>query len=206
MDDAVSCKDVIDYYAGIKQTKICQLLKRKWTVLKEMAYVLGIPYKATVALQSRSLTLSDVFGIWLEMELHLKACCSQKKFKTDLPKQLLSTASERKDVIYNNPFMSSSIFLDPRFRNQIVRDEIKMQKAKTTLAHVWRRLLVLCPAENIIKETSANDSNTSKNSGTFSFEYDSNSAVDCFLSGEKRDGSMEANVSKPSEIDIEHLL
>lgn len=102
--------------------------------------------------------------------------------------------------------MSSAIFLDPRFRNQIVRDDINMQKAKTTLENVWRRLIVLCPADNSVSQTPANDSNTSGNSENVNSEYDPNVALDLFLSGENRNESIEANTSKSHEIDIEHVL
>lgn len=64
---------MIEFFAA-KKNKQCALLLKKWPVLAEFVYILGIPYRATIALQSRELTLSDVFGIWLKMELHLKNC------------------------------------------------------------------------------------------------------------------------------------
>lgn len=39
------------------------LLEQKWSMLKEMKYVLIIAYRSTVAMQNQKLTLSDLFGI-----------------------------------------------------------------------------------------------------------------------------------------------
>lgn len=79
LDDIISCKEVIEHFVNTKRMKLFQLLKKKWSVLKEMVYLLRIPYEATVSMKKQSLTLPDVLRIWLNIELHLKACCDQKK-------------------------------------------------------------------------------------------------------------------------------
>lgn len=147
LQDVVACKEVVNHLADNKQVCMFKLLKRKWSILREMLYIMSIPYKATVSLQKQSLTLSDVFGIWLEMQLHLNACSKRTNYKSNLAKHLTSTLSERKEVIFKNPFMASALFLDPRFRSQIVRDEQKVDQAKETLKSIWRRLLALSVTE-----------------------------------------------------------
>lgn len=79
IEDIINCKAIVEYYANEKRSKIFQLLIKKWKVLKEIFIVLRIPYRATISLQKQSLCLSDVFGIWLKMQLHLNACLKQKK-------------------------------------------------------------------------------------------------------------------------------
>lgn len=105
----------------------------------EFVYILGIPHRATIALQSRELTLSDVFGIWLKMELHSKNC-NRNPSKTGLSNHLLNALSQRKEKIFSNPFVACAIFLDPRFRSQIMNNEEKVAQAKETLINLWHRI------------------------------------------------------------------
>lgn len=177
-----------------------KLLKRKWLVLKELAFILSIPYKATVSFQRQSLTLSDVFGIWIDMQLHLTACSKRMNYQTNLAKHLLCTLSERKEVIFKNPFMSGALFLDPRFRNQIVRDDRKMEQAKETLKNVWRRFVALSVSDTNTTQASDEINNVSTGSSNISFDYDTEGELDKYLNG------VSPEKSKSCEVDIELLL
>lgn len=197
----IDCKEAIDYFSDVKKIKLFKLLKQKWEVLKEMDKVLRFPYQATIELQIQSLTLSDVFGIWLKMRLGLAALISSKKnMKTNLAKHLMTALDNRKDVIFSNPFMSSALFLDPRFRSQIRRDESKMEEAKMTLKNVWRRLKVIESLSAI--DTNANNSHTSTVSDA-SFEYNAEEELEKFLTGNSRNQS---NEQMQVEEDIDMLL
>lgn len=186
--------------------QIFKLMQQKWDILKEIAYILGIPYKATISLQKKSLTLSDVFGIWLNMTLHLSACVKKcPNFKTNLASHLLNAMTERKEDLFNNPMMSCALFLDPRFRNQIVRDENKMQEAKTTLLNIWQRLTSLDaspPAKN------ENDTVNTSTKSTISLEYDEQAELEKYLGGDFATESFVSNELQRDgeEEDIEHLL
>lgn len=203
INDVINCKDVIDFFADVKKVDEFRLLKRKWTALKEIGHVLSIPFKATVALQEQALTLSDVFGICLKMKLHLQACSAKKNYKSNLVKHLLSCLEQRKDTIFNNPFMSSALFLDPRFRNQIANDEERMSEAKTTLIKLWQRLKVL--SDPVSTESITNTTNASKGSD-ISFEYDENSELDTYLAGVSQSEPNESNIPTQSGEDIVFLL
>lgn len=100
---------MIENYAD-KQHKQCKLLIQKWQILREIVYVLQIPLRATVAVQRHDMTLSDVFGIWKIMELHLAACKNKSNYKTSLAKYLCETVEGKKDVMYSNPFMTCQFF------------------------------------------------------------------------------------------------
>lgn len=195
-----NCKQIVDYFAEIKKITAFELLKRKWSVLKETTHILSIPYNATISLQKQSLTLSDVFGIWLQMELHMKACETHKKYRTKLAKLLLTTFNERKETVFGNALMTSAIFLDPRFRSQIVHDENKMSLAKETLKNIWRRLNT---TENDVSVEVSDVSGGSNASSNVSFEFDEATELDNFLAS-----SRASNESHPNqtEIDIDFVL
>lgn len=184
--------------------QIFQLLQKKWDVLKEIAYLLGIPYTATILLQKTSLTLSDVFGIWLKMILHLKACVKKANYKTNLALHLLNAMNERKEEIFNSSMMKCALFLDPRFRNQITNDEDKMQEAKTALLNIWHRLDTLDMSKSTEEKNDA--ANISKKEGA-SFEYDDQAELDKYLA---TGFASESVANEPERVrssdNIEHLL
>lgn len=187
-----------------------KLLRDKWLILKEISHVLSIPYKATIDLQRQSLTLSDVYGIWLSMQLHLNACSEKSNYQTGLVQLLVSSLNIRKECIFRNPFMSAALFLDPRFRMKIIRDEDKVIEAKETLKKVWRRLLVNRndDADELVTETtiSRNDSTATDD---ISFEYDEENELHKYLNGDSinhANAPPSNRTSNTSEIDIEHLL
>lgn len=105
-----------------------------------MVYILGIPHRATISLQRRDLTLSDVYGIWLEMQLHIKSCVQNVNFKTTLAQQLQDALIRRKENIFANPFMASALYLDPRYRSEVMKDSDKIEQAKNTLINLWHRI------------------------------------------------------------------
>lgn len=183
------------------------LLLSKWVVLKEIAYVLSIPYHATIALQNKSLTLSDTFGIWLKMQLHLNACLNKKNYQTGLANNLLDAIIARKDHLFGTPLMAAALFIDPRFRSQIVHDETKVTQAKSVLQNIWRKLLTLFDTEQSPEEV-INDNtsqNTEQNNEQISFEYDEQSELDKFLASNNTT-EMVVSTAPSYEIDIELLL
>lgn len=137
---------MIDHFKE-KDVKEFVLLDKKWQMLKEMKYVLGIAYNATVAMQNQQLTLSELYGIWTMMELHLKKC-TQTKLKTDIAKKLEIAVTGRRAHLFNNPFMSSALYLDPRYHNQIMRNREKVGEARQTLLNLWHRINDNSPVSN----------------------------------------------------------
>lgn len=179
-----------------------RLLKKKWKVLREIAYILSIPYKATLDLQKQTLTLSDVFGIWMKIQFHLKVCVEKPNYETELSTHMLATVTERKDCIFKNPAMASALFLDPRFRREILRDSHKVDEAKKTLQNIWRRLIKL--RADATMETPVNQSMNSSGSD-ISFEYNATADLDNFLRGTQNE-LINTNALKSTEVDIDHLL
>lgn len=203
--DVINCKNAIDFFADVKKMKVFQLLKRKWNVLIEFERVLSVPYKATIELQKQNLILSDVFGIFLKMKLHLSAIVTAKKMNgTGLAKYLLEALEERKGNIFSNPFMSAAIFLDPRYRSQIINDENKIEEAKATLKNIWRRLVVLGLSSvpgNAPVNISSESTNTEED-----IQYDPDEALDKFLLGSTQNESTVQIRAEQAKEDISILL
>lgn len=198
--DVIECEAVVKYYAEKKNKDLFKLILSKWTILREIAYILSIPYKASLALQKQQLTLSDVFGIWLKMELHLNACTNNENFQTGLAGNLLDAINARKKRLFDTPMMSAALYLDPRYRNQIINDEPKMNEAKLQLITIWRKMLTL--AEPTEQETAKNDS--LNDNQTISFKYDAQEELDKYLSGVAVTGKVVSVLS--NEVDIEHII
>lgn len=183
--DILSCKRAISYFATEKNVTICHLLIAKWSVLKEIVYISCIPYKATVALQKNDITLSDVYGIWLKMEIHLKHCMTKKTFKTKLAICMNDTVKERKKTIFESTLMQCAIFLDPRFRKEITNDPQKVALVKQNLIQIWNKVN--------FTQTQAETSNNSALSSNFGSDFDEDAELNKYLA---QSGQNELNISQ----------
>lgn len=189
--DVLKCKHIIEHFAE-KRVEIFQLLLKKWSILKEIVHILGIPYRATISLQKKDLTLSDAFGIWLIAKLHLIQATKQTYYKTKLAAHLLDALEKRKTAIFNNPFMCAALFLDPRFRKELMKDSVKFEEAMKLIADVWHRI-------ESSTEPSLNKSSTA-NPSDISFEFDENTALQNYIEGNLN------NSNEMQTTDIELLL
>lgn len=145
LSDVLKCKDAINYYVQ-KNVKLFEMLLNKIKALKELICVLEI------AFQDKSLTLSDVFGTWTKMKLHLEACTQKIAYKTKLSQHLLSAINVREHTILKNSYMECCLFLDPRFRSFILKDHDAVERAKAKLITVWCRLNPSKSATNSAEE------------------------------------------------------
>lgn len=191
----MECKAVIDHYAN-NRNKQCKLLNRKWQILREIVYILQIPLRATIAMQQHDLTLSDAFGIWTKMQIHLVACARKTSYKTSLAKHLVDAVIQKKEVIYSNPFMTSAIFLDPRYRNQITSNETKVEESKRMLIDLWNR-----------SNYGVEHDGTQNHSGSsdISVNFDADTAFDTFLRGNQTVDDF-IDQSSRTQVDIELIL
>lgn len=193
LSDVVKCENVIKHFAesGLTKNEPFKQLANKWAVLKEMVKVLGFPYSTTKSLQKRDLTLSDVYGEWLKLEITLKAYMDHKKnTKLNLAKNLLITCQQRKEVIFSNPLMNAAIFMDPRFRKTILTDETKVNSAKSTLEALWLRISAL---NHKMSQEISGVSNSS-------FNFDADAALDSYINN-----MTDCNDITPNTLDIERI-
>lgn len=150
LSDILKSKQIVDFFVQ-KKVKLFELIAQKWKILRELVFVLEIPYNATLSLQNPHITLSDVYGIWTKMKLHLQACAAKHNFKTDLSQHLVDGLNERHDSVFNNPEMECSLFLDPRFRSVILRDNTAVERTKLNLVNLWNRLKSLYETNSTIR-------------------------------------------------------
>lgn len=163
---------------------------QKWPVLEEFVKVLNVTYKATIQLQSRALTLSDAYGVWLTMKLHL-----ERKYQTNIAKYLLDATDSREHLIFKNPLMSTAMFLDPTYRKQILRDEVLTQEAIRNLVNLWSRI-------NYTEFRAQDDGkNNTSTASIDSGEFDPKKAMQNFL-----EVGSEAVRNIPRQIDIQLTL
>lgn len=147
-------KKVVDHFAE-KKIQLFEMITQKWKPLQELVLVLEIAYNATIALQSPCITLSDVFGIWTKMRIHLEACAAKNSFKTMLSQNLIESLQARYHTVFDNPQMKCSLLLDPRFRNVILKDRESFDLAKSTLVNLYHRLNGLHEPSPIIQTANA---------------------------------------------------
>lgn len=135
------------------------MMLQKWSTLYELILVLKVPYNATIALQNPYITLSDVYGIWMKMKIHLAALSKKKGYKTQLTQNLIECLEERYDTIFSNPKMECCLFLDPRFRNVILQNQEVVERTKSNLVDLYYRLKGLVPNSTIQLSNASSDLN-----------------------------------------------
>lgn len=103
--------------------------------------MLKIPFHGTIKLQRSDLTMSDVFGIWLEMQIQIERIL-RKRMITNLATNLLDAIKDRRQIVFNNDITICAVFLDPRFRAEIVRHKSLSDEetAIDKLVLLWEQL------------------------------------------------------------------
>lgn len=178
MIDVFQNKQAVKYLAEAKEIKIAQLLLKRFSDLFEMIKILQIPYKCTIALQARDLTLPDAFGLWLQMIVLLTQPDITKLRKTNLATCLFNALNERKTTIFDNSLMQCGLYLDPRFRGEILRDRDIAQQTVQKLTLFWNRIKTIREADTI--EATTNRSADSSDL-QLSLEFNNTDALEMFL-------------------------
>lgn len=175
INDIFKCELVIHHFA--KTERMCELLLKKWDVLKELNRVLKVPYLVTKMLQKEDFTLSDFFGCFKIITMQLNKMIAEPGRKyTRLAEKLLHTLYQRKSKLVDHPLMICALYLDPRYKCEVVNDQDKVKLAKLTLENIWERLKLL-KNENEIGETPnevpvAIETDQNENMNTFYEELD----------------------------------
>lgn len=165
INDVLKCEQVIRHFA--KEERMCQLLLKKWPVLLELNQVLHVPYLATQVLQKADFTLSDFFGCLKVITMQLDKIIAQPGQRLSrLAEKLSLTLSQRKSKLIDHPLMICALYLDPRYKCEIIHNRDKVQLAKLTLENIWERVRRVrnemddtsadSPAECIPKKTMKN--------------------------------------------------
>lgn len=116
-------------FAGDKQYTLTEI---EWLLVETLRKVLEIPYIATKKMQAEFFTLSDFYGVWLEVSARLSP------MSHPLARKMLVEMERRKADLMENPLMTSAIYLDPRF--QLCLDEKQKEEAIRFLVALWQRI------------------------------------------------------------------
>lgn len=106
-----------------------------WNKLPQVVMVLGLFAKKIEYLQKSNLSLTDVYGVWLELECRLK-----KIENCSLSENLLQRLIFRKadKHIVENDITLAALFLDLRFHFLLTPEQ--KEKAKNHLLYLWEKI------------------------------------------------------------------
>lgn len=116
----------------------CATMMANWTKVCDVNRTLQIPLVATKLLQRSDLTMSDLYGCWLNMERKLKQMVENEDPPTNLALIFHQKVFERKQVLLENPMLITAAYLDARFNFTLT--EIQIQRAKSTLISLYRKI------------------------------------------------------------------
>lgn len=135
----------------IEQKKRFFLLSStEWLEVERIVEVFKWPNILTEQLQAEQLTLSDVYGDWITMELKLQ------KETHPLAGLLLEHLRPRRAKILDHEAMSAAVYLDPRF-NRLLSVE-KRNQAEDFLRNLWSRIINLKGQNDSIHDGAHNGS------------------------------------------------
>lgn len=100
-----------------------------WKKAEEMKLGLETVILTMKIFQSRLLTISDFYGEWLRCKLNVSKLCS------DFSQILYDQLTKYENDLLINTYVSSAIYLDPRFQSTLPIE--RRQEAKWHLKNVW---------------------------------------------------------------------
>lgn len=109
------------------EEKLCMLLLRKLSIIKEMVESLKIMHEATVISQKADFSLTEFYKCWIITKLKLQTSINQSS-KTNLNANLLKSMLKREDKLLNNSLMKCAMLLDPRFCDEIEGNQLIQKK------------------------------------------------------------------------------
>lgn len=170
LDLITRCKEACQYFAVVENEKIFRIVLQKWSELNDLMLVLKIPFDFTIYMQTSTITLSDTFGRWLQMEkVDLRRIIEGSGPKSNFANILLQKLQQRKSMIMNTPFLLASVYLDPRYRSELTDLEIKL--AKETLYTWYIKIHTLELGAVVQEDPTVNyDDNQNTANGIDSFE------------------------------------
>lgn len=152
MNGVLGCEHVMAIFT---EEKLCMLLLRKLSIIKEMVESLKIMHEATVLSQKADFSLTEFYKCWIITKLKLQTCINQSS-KTNLNANLLKSMLKREDKLLDNSLMKCAMLLDPRFCDEIEGNQLI--QTKEMLADIWKSMK---PTRNVQE----NEPNTSENNG-----------------------------------------
>lgn len=79
LQDLLRCFAAVELLAPLLKNQDVTNVLQNWSKIKEIVNILSIPSEATIAVEGATLTLSDVFGVLLRMEIKLENLIKKRK-------------------------------------------------------------------------------------------------------------------------------
>lgn len=127
--------------------KIQNLLlnEEDWTEVDKLLSVLKYFAVVTEKLQSPNITLSDFFGLWLNIEIKINRLASTDNFAASLKCQM----EYRKKDLIENPTMFAAVYMDPRYH--VLLNQVQQQNAIEYLFKLYGRIQAIEDDGNITR-------------------------------------------------------
>lgn len=141
-------KSFLDNSENVQQFNNIQNLllnEEDWTEVDRLLSILKYFAVVTEKLQSQNITLSDFFGLWLNIDIKIKRLASTDNFAASLQSQM---EFRKKDLI-ENPTMFAAVYMDPRY--QVLLKEEQKQTAIEYLLKLYGRIQAIKHDENITR-------------------------------------------------------
>lgn len=138
--DLTQCYEAIAFLEH--DEPIFKALLENWQTALDLMKILKIPYEATMVLQYKAAPLSDVFGCILKMKFSLEKFVNDNNSSNEtklFANCLLKCIDKRQKDLINNRIVLSAIFFDPRYRNELNTEQIKV--AKLTIEDWYRKYI-----------------------------------------------------------------
>lgn len=110
----------------------------EWQQLDEILAVMHPCYIRMKQMQNEAITLSEFYGVWLRIEMHLLQMMGKPNNQVDLAHKLNDTMNSYKAKVFSNPLMLCAIFLDPRYSCTL--EAKKMLTARSKLIEIFERI------------------------------------------------------------------
>lgn len=110
LKDLLRCLAAVECLARILNDPDIKMVLEKWSIIEEIVEILKIPAEITTAVGSSILTMSDLYGDLLRMELKLKKFSQNQSQQTNLAEILLDKFNGRRKNLIENPVMKSAIW------------------------------------------------------------------------------------------------
>lgn len=135
MRDIIKCFNIIIAFKD--KVQVCDLLYKKWHIVKETQRTLKPLYQATIVMQKSDFTMSDFYASWEQVEEKLNKYV-RKDQGAQFALLLLQSMAKRKHSLLDNPAMLCALALDPRFCSEL--DDEQKKISKNALLNLWKKM------------------------------------------------------------------
>ena len=114
--------------------KELKLSAAQWASIEKLVTLLEPAAIATKTLQGEQLTPGDFYATWLRCVIEVK------ELNETLSTKFVQILEKREKLFMNNDLFLAGLYLDPRYKYEVINDATKKLAAETVLHHIWINL------------------------------------------------------------------